>query len=213
MVASIPGTTRGQTNIGVVDAAALGVQAGTFSFVQDTHEHFTATAGQSPATGGKQAQGWLSTSGENGFVQASVWRFWQQYPKSLSVDEQGLVVGLFTPTEAIPLYRPRFGEAKRHDVWFMFAGSTATADTQNAIGLLADEPPRLYSSDWFCRSGGVNVLDPTWFENQPKLKQYVADTYGDVSSARVTGRFGIRDFGDMPYGSTGQWLNGYWAMV
>ena len=213
MVATIAGAAQGETTMGVVDGPPQIAQTGPFELVQDTHEHFTATNDRGPETEGKQAQGWLTTAGQDRAIQVSMTRFWQQYPKSLAVDERGLVVGLFTPTVTVPAYRPRFGEAKRHDVWLTFADHAHPADTQDAIGRLADEPPRLFCGDWFCRSGGVNVLDPAWFDSQPQLKQYVADAYGDVSSARVTGQFGIRDFGDMPYGSSGQWLNGYWAMV
>ncbi|MEI6503863.1 MAG: hypothetical protein WCP21_22860, partial [Armatimonadota bacterium] len=81
-----------------------------------------------------------------------------------------------------------------------------------ALSLLADEPPRLFDSEWFCLSGAVGLLDPHWFEKQPKLKEWMVGQYGDFSSARFPGHFGLRDFGDMPYNAT-QWLNGYWAMV
>jgi hypothetical protein len=80
------------------------------------------------------------------------------------------------------------------------------------LALLADQPPRLFSREWFCLSGGLSLMDPHWFENQPRLREWMVGQYGDFSSQRFPGHFGIRDFGDIPY-SASQWLNGYWAMV
>jgi len=80
--------------------------------------------------------------------------------------------------------------------------------------LLSQEPPRLFSGEWFCRSGAVARLDPEWFDHQPKLREWVQATYGDASCDRYPGHLGIRNFGDAPYKvDPPQWLNGYWAMV
>lgn len=213
LVAQIPGAVS-RAEVGVVDSDPIGSAAGSLLLVQDTLDHFKSTSGETLLGEGKHAQGWIAAAGEGGWVQASMWRFWQQFPKFLAVDSNGLHIGLFTPTEATPAYRPRFGEAKRHDVWFTFQDKAPSLETQKSLGLLADEPPRLFNGEWFCRSGGINVLDPHFFENHPKSRQYVSDHYGDVSTAKVTGQFGLRNFGDWPYNnSTGQWLNGYWAMV
>jgi hypothetical protein len=112
----------------------------------------------------------------------------------------------------MPLCHPRFGEAKRHDIWFTFWGTKPQPRLAQAVGRLADEPPRLFNGDWFCRSGGVNVLDPQWFEHTPQIQRWASAAYGDVSAARVLGQFGIRNFGDLPYGP-GQWRNGYYSMA
>jgi hypothetical protein len=211
LAANLPGGVE-KTTIGIADSEPL-VSNGTTSLTQDTQDHFAASRGDVGIVEGRRAQGRIAASGGTGCVQASVWRFWQQYPKALKADGRSLEIGLFAPTAATPAYKPRFGEAKRHDIWLTFSKQRSDPETEEALGLLADEPPRLFDGDWFCRSGGVNVLDPKWFENEPTLAQWVASAYGDVSSARVTGQFGIRNFGDMPYGSKGQWCNGYWAMA
>jgi len=212
LVASIPQRVQGKAVVGIAEAAPL-ESSGGISVLQDRHDHFTASSEGTPLGTGRRAEGWIAVSGAGGWVQASLWRFWQQCPKSLKVDHDRLEIGLFAPSDATPLYRPRFGEAKRHDVWFTFSHEALDLRQQQALGLLADEPPRLFDGDWFCRSGGVNELDPNWFQGEPQLAGWIAQVYADVSSARVTGPFGIRDFGDMPYGDKGQWCNGYWAMV
>jgi len=213
LVATISGVTKRRKAIGIVNSEAFSTDGAEVRLLQDTHEHFgVSTAAITPIIEGEKAQGWIAAGGTGGAVQASMWRFWQQYPKSLAVDGNTLEIGLFAPSEATPAYRPRFGEAKRHDIWLTFSAEPLSTDDQEALGLLADEPPRLFDGEWFCLSGGISVLDPEWFEHQPKLAKYVADSYGDISTARVTRHFGLRDFGDMPY-TAPQWLNGYWAMV
>jgi hypothetical protein len=212
-VANVPGAMRGKTAIGVEGADPVMSERGPVSLLQDTADHFTATRNGSRLVEGRRAQGWISMEGSAGCVQAAVWRFWQQWPKSLKADDRGLEIGLFASSDAMPVYKPRFGEAKRHDIWLTFSKEAPDPESQRALGLLADEPPRLFNGEWFCRSGGINVLDPHWFENHLQLKKYVSNGYGDVSAARVTGQFGIRNFGDMPYGAKGQWCNGYWAMA
>jgi len=213
LTASIPGEVCATTTAGVVGDNPIASSSGVLSMLQEDAEHFAAFGDDSKRFDGRRAQGWISISGTNGCVQTSVWRFWQQYPKSLKVDGNALHIGLFTASEEIPVYKPRFGEAKRHDVWFTFTDEQVGNETNIALGLMADQPPRLFDGNWFCLSGGINLIDPNFYKNEPKLWKYVTDNYGDVSSERITGHFGIRDFGDMPYGSEGQWRNGYWAMI
>jgi hypothetical protein len=209
LVADIPDGIRGKTTMGTVGSDPLTSETGIISVIQEDAERFTSSNG----VDGKRIQGWVDISGANGHILASMWRFWQQYPKSLKVNKDNLEIGLFTPVKDVPLYKPRFGETKRHDIWFTFTDEPMSNEAQSALGMLADQPPRLFDSQWFCISGGINLLDPNFYQNDPKLKKYTLDNYGDVSSQRITGQFGIRNFGDMPYGSAGQWRNGYWAMV
>ncbi len=198
LVGRIPGSAS-EVRFGTVDGEPVTVAGPAASLVQDADDHFTVGEDE-----GRRAQGWMATDA----VWASVWGFWQQFPKSLSVSDDELTIGLFTPTEDTPVYQPRFGESKRHDVWLHFgAGSDA-----EALGELVAHRPRLFDREWFCLSGGVAVLDPRWFENHPELAAYAEKGWGDASQDRFPGHFGIRNFGDMPY-IPPQWRNGYWAMV
>lgn len=208
LVAKVP-EAAGVCRAGLADAPAYTAENGGLTVTQETAEHCTLSADGKPGAEERRVAGWIAADG----VQAAVWRFWQQYPKALKLADGVLDLGLFTPTAAVPSYRPRFGEAKRHDVWLSFVPG-ASEQSLEAVGLLSQEPPRLFSGEWFCRSGGVARLDPQWFEHQPKLNEWVQTSYGDASCERYPGHFGIRNFGDAPYKvDPPQWLNGYWAMV
>lgn len=210
LVATLPGGIRGETALGIVGGETVRTDTGAFLVRQETHKHFTIHSSGAKSDEGRQAEGWIAVSGANGRVQASMRRFWQQYPKSLGVQDGRLEICLFVPTISEPAYRPRFGEAKRHDIWFTFSPDTMEAGAEEALGVLADRPPRLFDRQWFCTSGGVSVLDPAWFEHQPSIAAWAAKKYGDVSTTQVTRNFGIRNFGDRSK-SNGRWANGYWA--
>lgn len=161
LVATVPGGIRGRTVIGTEGTAPLEAMTGEVSMLQDTADHFAATADGAAFAAGARAQGWIAVSGAGGSVQASVWRFWQQFPKSLAADGDNLLIGLFAPSEGAPVYKPRFGEAKRHDLWFAFSAAPRSAAERQALGLLADEPPRLFSADWFGAAAALTCLTPT----------------------------------------------------
>jgi hypothetical protein len=163
-----------------------------------THEGRTEQKGR--------IDGWIATD----TVEIAGWRFAEQFPKALRADGKTIEIGLFRSTKDVPLYRPRFSEAKRHELWLLLSPPPAS---DAAFGALANEPPRLFDAGWFATSGAVAVYDPAWFEHQPEIARWAARVYGTVQPASFPGHFGIRDFGDAPHANPGQWLNGYWSMI
>ncbi len=125
LIASVPEGILGKATAGVIGDNPITSDSGVLSILQEDAEHFTAFADDSTQFDGRRVQGWVAISGDNGCIQTSVWRFWQQYPKSLKVDGKVLQIGLFTPSKEMPVYKPRFGEAKRHDLWFTFTNEPA----------------------------------------------------------------------------------------
>ncbi|MCC6443678.1 MAG: hypothetical protein IT210_09520 [Armatimonadetes bacterium] len=212
LIADLPGgPLRAAAGLDGEDAAES--RSGLLSVIQPEAGRFLVSSGSAPLGQGSRASGWIAAETESGWAQASLWRFGQQFPKSLSTAPGSLTIGLFAPSESVPLYRPRFGEAKRHDITFVFGDGPAQDAARAALGRLSDEPPRLFDTAWFCRAGAVNLLDPEFYEQESFLKRHTLEAHGDVSSEKVFGHFGMRNFGDAPYGSQGQWLNGYWAVV
>ncbi len=207
LVASTPDSSEAQ--VGIMNENPALSESGSISALQEDADHLSIN---SVKTEDKKAQGWMSVMGEEGSVQISVWKFWQQCPKSFELDQNEFEIGLFARSEAIPLYKPRFGEAKRHDINFTFSDKPISNESNLALGLLADQPPRLFDREWFCMSGGLGLMKPNFYDQETKLAKYTVGAYGDVSSKMITGQFGIRNFGDMPY-SKEQWRNGYWAIV
>ena len=177
LIASVPEGILGQATAGVIGDNPIASDSGALSILQEDAEHFTAFADDSTQFDGSRAQGWIAISRDNGCIQTLVWRFWQQYPKSLKVDGKVLQIGLFTPSKEMPVYKPRFGEAKRHDLWFTFTDEQADDETNITLGLLADEPPRLFDGKWFCLSGGISLMDADFYNNEPMLQKYIADNF------------------------------------
>ncbi|OHB77856.1 MAG: hypothetical protein A2W31_11820 [Planctomycetes bacterium RBG_16_64_10] len=213
LIGTLPGRTGGDVRFGRADGAVIETAGVGVELRQDTADHFAVTSGTTVVADGQHAQGWIAAASPAGCVQASWWRFWQQAPKSLSVDGETMTVGLFAATQAMPAYRPRYGEAKRHDIGLNFSSVMPDDATMVALGKLADEPPRLFDGPWFCQSGAVDVLDPEWARDIPELAAWIAKSYGGVTSADVGNRhWGPRDFGDFPYNPP-MWRNGYYARI
>lgn len=170
----------------------------------------TVSADATTVAPGRRPPNWVT----NGGVHVAVWRFWQQYPKRLALGQGRLEVGLFAAAGDDRFYRPRFGEAKRHDIWLTFARDPFPEPEAATLGRLADEPPRLFDGPWFCGSAAISLMDPQWPESHPQLWAQIERQYGDFPSDKFPGHYGLRNFGDAPYkADPPQWLNGYWAMV
>ncbi|MHB8866492.1 MAG: exo-rhamnogalacturonan lyase family protein, partial [Pirellulaceae bacterium] len=213
LVGTLPGRSDGMVRFGSVDGSVIEFAGAAAELRQDSADHFAVTSGATEVAQGQRAQGWIAADGPAGCLHTSMWRFWQQAPKSLAVAGEDLTIGLFTATQAVPAYLPRYGEAKRHDLWLTFSPEMPALTTLVALGRLADEPPRLFDGPWFCESGGVDLLDPEWLGNVPELGAWIAKSYGGVTSAEVGhGHWGIRNFGDFPY-TPPMWRNGYYARI
>ncbi len=213
LVGSLPGRSAGEVAFGSATGTIVETEGAIVALRQDMADHFAVASGATKVVQGQRAQGWIAADGPGGCLQASVWRFWQQAPKSLSVEGEALTIGLFAATDAVPAYLPRYGEAKRHDIAFSFFPEMPDHATMVALGKLADEPPRLFDGPWFCETGGLELLDPQWLRNVPELAAWIAQTYNGVDSVNVgNNHWGLRDFGDFPY-TPPMWRNGYYARL
>ena len=213
VIGTVPGRVAGQVAFGSADGSVLQTEGAVVELRQDAADHFAVSADAAQTADGQQAQGWIAASAPGGCLQASVWRFWQQAPKSLSVSADKLTVGLFTAAETAPRYLPRYGEAKRHDIWLNFSPNLPAQATLVAWGKLADQPPRLFDGPWYCESGAIDLLDPEWPHNVPELAEWIGKSYDGVTSAAVgNNHWGLRDYGDFPY-TPPMWRNGYYARI
>jgi len=210
----MPGTPRGPVRFGVEGGGAVEAPGRPATLLQGSEDSFVISGTHTRR--GTHAAGWVAASTDRGAVQAVVWRFWQQYPKALEAAADGLHIHLFSPSNKMDRYRPRFGEAKRHDILLSLGPVMPSAQAQESIAANFQHPPRLFDRVWFCRSGALSLLDPHWFENQPKIAAWVADHIGDGSldsayMAAAGYSFGIRDFGDRPVGdpSEQRWRSDY----
>lgn len=164
---------------------------------------------------GLRASPVLEWNGRASRVVAAVPEFWQQFPKSIEADSQGIGVGLF-PEIAPDLHELQPGEQKTHTVWLRLSGLSCSVDGchDTKEGSAAERPP-LESLEWM-RRPVVVTLPPEWHarsstpafvvpassDTDPHLADFLRGALSaDLNLAARRDRadeYGWRHFGDMP---------------
>jgi len=158
------------------------------------HRGYRVACGEESLTGDRALP--VAVQGDESFCAAvAVPEFWQQFPKSLKLDEQGIEIGLF-PTVFGDLHELQGGEQKTHSIWFR----------------LEPDPPGEDCLDWVHRP--VQVLaEPSWYEaanvwpwlsaadrDDPRfaerMKRALAGPRSLLARREVIDEYGWRHFGD-----------------
>ncbi|MGQ9737749.1 MAG: exo-rhamnogalacturonan lyase family protein [Armatimonadota bacterium] len=196
---------------------AWGDANGTFQQIESSEAELLQVSAQSYSIhagnitrSGERAAGWLSVHDAEHTVLVAIRHFWQTFPKSLSVTSETLNIHLFAPTPEVPAFEPTPGEAKRHEILLFFDRRQSVPALANLATLLLN-PPRLFSSDWFCASGGLGAAHPHRDPAFQPLREFMARTYGDVAHERFNLSFGIRHFGDRRYVNDPDPVKNYWC--
>jgi len=160
-------------------------------------------AGQ-PLAEGHRADGWMHVRGTSGGVAVAVRDFWQNFPKALELDGEGLRVGLW-PREFAAAHEMLGGEQKTHEMLFVFhdAKTTDLAVEQRMQAAHAPlyampDPAAIYATRAFWPTAPLDR------ENLPSLEQ-TCDAFVYPVGGRATSviaqwdtidEYGWRHFGD-----------------
>ena len=181
---------------------------------QGTAEAYSVRQGEQTVGEGTHSQGWIAAAGDRGAVVMAVRHFWQWFPKALRVGSDDLEADLFAGSEEAPYYEPVPGEARRHELLLAFLPPDAKKAEAAGLARAFARPPRLFSAEWFCASGGLGYAAPHSEGEFADLHAYMAKTYGDVGPTVLNGRPGIRNFPDANYyGKPNDWRNNYYDMM
>lgn len=133
-------------------------------------------------------------------LSVTVPEFWQQFPGSLSVDNNGVHVGFF-PTQAGP-FELQGGEQKTQSAW------TSTRHDHSGVEELdwVHQPPRMMqSADWVRKAGVIQWLPQASQFDDGELSRYsnyIAESttaaYSMDARRNKIDEFGWRNFGDVP---------------
>ncbi len=113
------------------------------------------------AAAGQRALGWIDVSDAGKGLTVGVDGFWQNYPKSLAADQDGVVeIGLF-PGRYAADFPLRSGEHKTHEVLLLFHAGAAGEDGNRAIAAGFSDPLRLEPSpQWLAKTRALGDLHP-----------------------------------------------------
>ena len=123
--------------------------------------------------------------------------FWQQFPKTMAVDAEGIRIGLF-PREANDLFELQGGEQKTHSVWFLAAAKQG-ADVANALEWV-DRPARAIASPaWSAQSRAMPYLVAADGKTDPRYHAMM-DAAIDGPESFLAKRESIDEYGWRHYG-------------
>ncbi|WP_372972239.1 hypothetical protein [Marinobacter sp.] len=125
-------------------------------------------------------------------VQATLPHFWQNFPSSIGVQDNGLIVGLF-PGEAAEVYELQGGERKTQTAYFHYGdapGALAWTLSPAVPVLDAQQYEESQAFQWFAANGARGPLE--------ELIQLGLDGPGNFFAKReVIDEYGWRNFGDI----------------
>ncbi len=174
---------------------------------------------------GRRAPGWVTASAGDLSLTATVRDFWQQWPKSLAIDDGELVLGLF-PTLAddqydgldpVEMYYYLFdgakymiktGVAKRHELWLRLSADGSVADG-DALAECANAPLfAVASPEQFTASGAMGDMIPASDPASAVYNKAEGDCFETyVGLVDSEGYYGVLNWGDWFGERTYNWGN------
>jgi hypothetical protein len=153
------------------DSFEISDSTGRLSLEQYYDDEFQILKDEMPLFRGKRASGWVAL----GDVAVLVRNFWQLYPKTLSVDRDGIEIGIMPPLNPDQylnreepeyrlyyylkdgLYRFRRGVTKRHEIWIL----PSTLIGKLSQGKFEGQPLALAPPRWYAESGAMGRFVPS----------------------------------------------------
>lgn len=201
-----------------------------FGLLQDDENHYRI--GMLNKESGKEDKagrfsGWLTAKPEADWgVSVAIRDFWQKYPKSLEVTDEGIKIGLLPEvSENRDSFKPagqhvdnyRFthaqgyyaGESRTHELIFHFHQQAKEQDEIAGVFVAFNQPLfALASPQWYCFSKGFGDLVPWGSNSIPGFEQAAKTSLDNLLYRREHRRlYGDRNYGDDEYINPGRWNN------
>lgn len=151
-------------------------------------EQFGGGKGQraTPRVKAENARGWMEFSFEG---------FWQNFPKSISVEDKEIILGLF-PQQSPQLYELQAGEQKRHSFTWEFGQPNVHSSGVNDEKLEWQLEP-----SWVERTKAIPYFCPQQEDKNSDYLHYINHCiHGDKSFFKrreIIDEYGWRNFGDL----------------
>jgi len=145
---------------------------------------------------GRAASPWICMETASSRLAVAVDKFWQNFPKSLRVEQNQLDVGLF-PHEQERLFELQGGEQKRHTVWFEFGSNAEKSTIEQVL------KPLQYHIDpsWIEHTGAVSAFTAQETVQLKKHNEYINNIikghHSFFEKRDVIDEYGWRNYGDI----------------
>lgn len=191
--------------------------------LKQTHDNaFELTQSRKTLTKGKQALGAAHISGENATVQFAIRDFWQNYPKGLSIDQNGFTIDLCPELskDQFPKggeledrlyyyvldgqYKLRQGVSRTHEFYF----DVQTENDDTLVDSIQNPPLYSVDLDTFNKSQTVTQLPDKKPSPYPQYEKWVDASLTAYGEDRIESRaYGMLNFGDWFGERTYNWGN------
>jgi len=173
-----------------------------FGKIGSTFRGYRVKAGGVAIQEGKRSNPVVSVRTENKVISAAIQQFWQNFPKSIDVENNNLSLRFF-PKQFEDIYELQGGEQKTHTAYLLF--ESVGAGSANLEWVHDRLAPRTTPS-WYSDSKAISYLAPRESsEKRPKslrLLESLVDTAvkGDntfFDRREIVDEYGWRNFGDV----------------
>lgn len=186
--ATPPGDDR--TQFGGAGAVLDGAAGARLEQLSAAEYGFRSSEGSAPVTG-TRADGWVSC-GKDGALLVALKQFWQQFPKALEREPNGVAVDLWAGAGA---FEADQGLSKSHELLL-----SVNAAGEKRAAALADLREPLFGTapaEWYCATRSLGVLAPYSLAKYP---QYETEVEAAADLQERSHPYGMRDYGDNYFG-------------
>lgn len=145
--------------------------------------------------GGLRATPWARMLSQNRWLGGAIDHFWQNFPKSLSVQKNRVIFGLF-PGESGQIYELQGGEQKRHRLFINFG----LASEETLLPALQHKLHAYVDPDWVEFSKAIPYFVPASKDGNSQYLSYVRNciegAHSFFAKREIIDEYGWRNFGD-----------------
>ncbi len=149
---------------------------------------------------GTRADGWISFGRKSGTLVA-LKHFWEQFPKALTREQDGVTVSLWTGPQPFDADQ---GLSKSHEL--LLAVDSAGQRRASALADLKEPLFGVAPADWYCATRGLGTLAPYDLSRYPQYETEVEAAADLMARSRP---YGERHFGDNYFGGPYKGINSY----
>lgn len=161
---------------------------------------FSFGSGREAAQAGTRADGWIACGPDAGALVA-LKHFWQQFPKALSRETDGVTVSLWAGREPFDADQ---GLSKTHEL--LLGVALPEKERREALATLNEPLFGIAPADWYCATRGLGVLAPYSLSKYPQYETEVEAAADLMARGRP---YGMRHFGDNYFGGPYKGINSY----
>lgn len=168
-----------------------------FGDVVPTFCGYRLTNNHQEASYGKRALPTVSLQAGQVLLDSAIEKFWQNFPKSIEVQQNELILRLF-PSQCQDLFELQGGEQKTHSVYFKFS----TPDQkEEPLAWVHERLVPCLPAEWYAHSGVVKYLAPRTSKDQQEYMHLIDSAIEGQNTffdrREVIDEYGWRNFGDL----------------